>query len=130
MSHSRELPEARKLELRERLASEAQLELDQLTDEKLREMASMTRQECKRKQRHDTRTPEQRLLDAVVAAAASSPSNRGLNGEAHPGEEADHGEAALHDFVEGWRSLFVEALKPSHLPPGWRTDHRRVAAVV
>lgn len=35
-------------------------------------------------------------------------------------------EAALHDFVAEWRSLFVSTLNPIALPAGWSTGHRRV----
>ena len=39
--------------------------------------------------------------------------------------EEEEREDALLRFVESWRELFVSTLQPTHLPPGWRTDHRR-----
>ena len=91
--------------------SAAQLEPSQLTREALRGLAShvVHERDFRRKQRRELVSTEQRLLDAVLAGSGGD-------------------EAALHSFVESWRSLFVQTLRPTHLPAGWRTDHRRIKA--
>ena len=66
--------------------------------------------------------PEERLLEAIrrqarAGGASDSP------GDAEAARERE--EAALHDLACGWRTAFVEALEPRHLPEGWTTDHRR-----
>ena len=108
VAHGAKLPEPRRAELHAQLAWEVGLpSAVELTEEKLHELASMTRHD--RRQNKASVTPEQKLLDAVVAASGGD-------------------EAALHSFVEGWRTLFVSTLKPTSLPAGWRTDHRREPA--
>ena len=107
VQHGKKLPSARRAVLHAELAMELGMDdASELTDAALAEIAGMTRQDCRRKQHKDAVPPEQKLLDAVVSASGGD-------------------EAALHAFVEGWRTLFVETLKPTHLPKGWRTDHRR-----
>ena len=111
IKHGDKLPEARRTELHEQLAAETQLEPSQLTREALRGLAShvVHERDFRRKQRRELVSTEQRLLDAVLAGSGGD-------------------EAALHSFVESWRSLFVQTLRPTHLPAGWRTDHRRIKA--
>jgi hypothetical protein len=38
--------------------------------------------------------------------------------------EQTGGEDALREFVQEWRACFVEALRPSFLPPAWDVKHR------
>ena len=109
-AHGDKLPASRREVLLAQLAGEAQVEVGALTEGVLMEMAQRTKHDCRQRQKVDTVTPEQRLLDAVVKASKA---------------EDEEEEAALHAFCQGWRKLFVETLKPSHLPAGWRTDHRR-----
>ena len=109
-AHGDKLPASRREVLLAQLAGEAQVEVGALTEAVLMEMAQRTKHDCRQRQKVDTVTPEQRLLDAVVKASKA---------------EDEEEEAALHAFCQGWRKLFVETLKPSHLPAGWRTDHRR-----
>ena len=109
-AHGDKLPASRREVLLAQLAGEAQVEVGALTEAVLMEMAQRTKHDCRQRQKVDTVTPEQRLLDAVVKASKA---------------EDEEEEAALHAFCQGWRKLFVETLNPSHLPAGWRTDHRR-----
>lgn len=38
--------------------------------------------------------------------------------------EETGGEDALREFVQEWRACFVEALRPTYLPPAWDVKHR------
>ena len=99
-SHSSRLPAERRAHLEQVVATELGVDASELTIEMLRHAA----QDLKRSPRENFRSPEERLLEVLGAVG---------------------GETALHEFVLGWRNLFVQTLSPSHLPSGWSLDHRR-----
>ena len=42
---------------------------------------------------------------------------------AEDGEEESASDAAVRDFIQEWREVFVTALNPQFLPPGWDVRH-------